>query len=224
MDLGDRMKSYEDVWRQYLPIRMPLIIRVDGRTFHTFTRNLDRPFDLRFAEAMQLTAAFLVAEIQNAQLAYVQSDEISILLVDFHNFDTEQWFRGNLQKIVSLSASLATVGFNSSYGSTQATFDSRAFILPTAEVNNYFFWRQQDATRNSIQMVGQANFSHKQLHKQSCTDIQEMLFQKGINWNDLPTWQRRGAAADAAGIDLEIPVFSKDHNYVERFLQVEETP
>ena len=76
-----------------------------------------------------------------------------------------------------------------------AMFDARCFNIPKEEVTNLIYWRQLDATRNSIQMVGQANFSHKELQNKSCNDIQDMLHeQKGINWNDYPTVCKRGTA------------------------------
>jgi tRNA(His) guanylyltransferase len=224
MDLGDRMKAYENVWRFYLPIRMPLIIRVDGKAFHTFTRKCAKPFDGTLANTMIVAAQGLLQEVQNSRMAYVQSDEISILLVDYDNFNTEQWFGGNLQKVVSVSASIATaifnVEWNKYHNDVTAMFDSRAFVLPREEVTNYFIWRQQDATRNSIEVVGQAHFSHKQLHKKNCGDIQEMLFkEKCINWNNLPTWQKRGAVVTKEDTDGEIPIFTQDREYIERYLE-----
>lgn len=227
--LGDRMKNYEDCFRFTLPGRMPLILRIDGRAFHTLTRGLDKPFDQRFSDAMLFTASMLCEEIQGAKLAYWQSDEISILATDYDTLTTQAWFDKNLQKVVSVSASLAAASFNDDFCPPRsATFDSRAFVLPKEEVCNYFLWRQQDATRNSINSVGQSKFSPKQLHGLSTDKVQDLLFrEKGINWNDLPIWQKRGACVvkNAEGqwaVDYEIPLFSKDRNYVNRFVDIGE--
>lgn len=235
-DLDIRMKSYEKVTDQKLIRRMPVIVRLDGRSFHTFTRGLKKPFDDILIDSMQQTALYLCKNVQNCVLAYTQSDEISLLLIDYKNFDTQPWFDNRIQKIVSISAALATTKFKEAFenniekfgyknipdwdmGGTSGWltgqqqedlkyiqnlyfaienkyrgFDSRCFNLSKDEVANYFFWRQQDCIRNSIQMVGQANFSHKELQNKSCNQIQDMLMErKGINWNDLPIYQKRGS-------------------------------
>ena len=105
-----------------------------------------------------------------------------------------------------------------------AMFDARAFNIPESEVCNYFIWRQQDATRNAIQMLGQAHFSHKELNGKSCNDIQDMLFtQCGINFNDMPVEFKRGVCAcknDSFRIDENIPIFTQDREYIERFVWV----
>lgn len=226
--LGDRMKGYENAFRIHFSRRLPIIIRVDGKAFHTFTRGCERPFDAMLGATMDAAATALLEAVQDARLAYVQSDEISLLLINYNRFTSQAWFDCNLQKMVSISASAATAGFNRCWHSINennaaAHFDSRVFIIPEAEVNNYFIWRQQDATRNSIQMVGQDNFSHKQLHEKSCSDIQEMLFtQKGINWNDFEAYWKRGRVVTKEGVDRNIPIFSQDRSYIEKFLEIEE--
>lgn len=236
--LGDRMKKYyEDAYRIYLPRRMPYIIRLDGKSFHTFTRNLEKPYCEEFANVMINTAWLLLdskdanLKIQNAKLAYIQSDEISILCTDYDTLTTEAWFQKNLQKIVSISAAIATAHFNKvkrlelPSKSELGVFDSRVFVLPKEEVANYFIWRQIDATRNSIQGLGQKYFSHKELHKLSCNEIQDKLFkEKDVNWNEVPTMFKRGACivtankGSLADVDLEVPIFSEDRNYIERFV------
>jgi len=247
-NLGDRMKGYENINRYYLTRRMPCIIRVDGKAFHSFTKGFDRPFDHILNKSMQETAKYLCEKIEGCKLAYGQSDEISLLLTDYDNLNTCAWFDKNIQKIVSVSASLATLGFNKNYrfwqgGSSklvygnrldQALFDSRVFVIPKEEVCNYFIWRQQDATRNAIQMVGQANFSHKQMHSWNCNQIQEELFtQKGINFNDYPVHQKRGycvikeeyekdnAKRTCWVVDNQIPIFTQDRNYIEKFIYID---
>lgn len=278
--LGDRMKNnYENITRYYLTRRMPVIIRVDGRSFHTFTKGFKKPFDDVLVKTMQDTMKYLCENIQGCVLGYTQSDEISLVLTDYAELTTDAWFGNNLQKMCSVSASMATLAFNKFFsGRVQefmydccdefgddilpekqndyelahnvyfkkfnaAMFDSRVFTIPKEEVCNYLIWRQQDATRNSIQSVGQANFSQKELHGKSCNDIQDMLMtQKGINWNDYATTLKRGSccikvddgltAYDEAGnicgytkrskwvIDNEIPIFSQDRNYIERLINV----
>nr|DAV02773.1 MAG TPA: tRNAHis guanylyltransferase [Bacteriophage sp.] len=272
--LGDRMKNnYENISRYYLTRRMPIIIRIDGKSFHTFTKCFKKPFDDILVKTMQDTMKYLCENIQGCVLGYTQSDEISLVLVDYAELTTDAWFGNNLQKMCSVSASMATLAFNkaftrniskqskrfyteyleekdASYIETLeiamnkgAMFDSRVFTIPKEEVCNYMLWRQQDATRNSILSVGQANFSHKDLHGKSCNNIQDMLMtQKGINWNDCATTLKRGSCCikvddglaqyDEAGnicgytqrsqwiIDNEIPIFSQDRNYIERLINV----
>ena len=255
-DLGNRTKGYENINRNYLMKRNPIIIRLDGKAFHTFTQGFKRPFDKILIETMQETAKYLCENIQGCKIAYTQSDEITLLLTDYEKIDTQGWYEYNIQKIVSISASMSTLAFNNIFNkivfesslsleehkvylsklSKGALFDSRVFSIPKEEVCNCFIWRQQDATRNSIQMVGQANFSHKELHKKSCDDIQEMLFQKGINWNDLDTYLKRGSCIikekyvkdTGSGeiyrtrwiVDKDIPIFTKDRDYIDKYVFV----
>lgn len=273
ISLGDRMKNnYENISRYYLTRRMPVIIRIDMKSGHTFTKGMEKPFDTIFVKSMQDTMKCLCEKIQGCVLGYTQSDEISLLLIDYENINTDAWFGNNLQKMCSVSASIATMAFNNAYdrnfsewwdahteelvkGSPQidelydmywaksgtALFDSRVFTIPKEEVCNYFIWRQQDAIRNSIQSVGQANFSPKELHKKSCKDIQDMLIeQKGINWEEYSTTLKRGSCyfkfddfdydLDEHGnacnfedcsfwlLDENIPVFSEDRTYVEQLV------
>lgn len=215
-DLGNRMKTfYEEIPKTRLMRRCPVICRIDGKAFHTFTRGFKRPFDEVLIKTMQETAQYLCGNIQGCQLAYTQSDEISLLLIDYQRFETSAWFDYEVQKMCSISASMATMAFNRIFSETVsdlkvddtkpigryfeaaysgAMFDARVFNIPREEVTNYFYWRQLDASRNSIQMVGQANFSHRELQYKSCNDIQDMLMtQKGINWNDFLTYQKRGS-------------------------------
>jgi len=204
--LGDRMKSfYEDRTRISLQRRTYTIIRIDGKAFHTYTKGLKRPFDVGLIADMDATAAYLCKNIMGAKLAYVQSDEISVLLTDFDDLGTQAWFDNNLQKMASIAASMATSEFNrlrlkrdlsilEDVGQFKmAMFDARVFQIPTlTEVMNYFIWRQQDATRNSISSVGQSLYSHKELNGVSGDQKQEMIFQKGINWNDYSYREKRG--------------------------------
>jgi tRNA(His) 5'-end guanylyltransferase len=280
-DLAERMKGYEKRNRYYLQRRMPVILRLDMRAGHSFTKGFKRPFDEVFIKSMQNTAKYLCENIQNCKLSYQQSDEITLLLVDYDKLNTDCFFDYRVDKLCSITASMATMAFNkffenyvdeyrfskwdgvSNYEDDTweyiqtllnavdkgAMFDARCFNIPKEEVTNNFYWRQLDASRNSIQMVGQANFSHKELQNKSCNDIQDMLMtQKDINWNDLPIYQKRGSCCtknkvvvesdgvmaiaqlrDASKlenewiIDADIPIFKgKGREYIDRLVFVGE--
>lgn len=267
--LGDRMKGYENISRNYLTRRVPVIIRLDGKAFHTFTKGMVKPFDSVLTKAMQETMKYLCENIQGCVLGYTQSDEITLVLTDYATPQTDAWFGYNIQKMSSISASMATIAFTKAFQLAsiefwrklepddvegwkldkiyrdkvgKAFFDARVFSIPKEEVVNCLIWRQQDATRNSIEAVGQANFSHSQLHKKSCNEIQEMLWsEKGINWNDFPTEVKRGSCCVKKEIetvmddpmnfgkiisvrrhkwvvDQDIPIFTQDRDYIEILL------
>ena len=255
-NLGDRMKeNYENRYRISLTRRTPVIVRIDGKAFHTFTKFFKRPFDTVITKTMIQTAKELCENIMGCQIAYSQSDEISLLLLDNKKLTSQAWFDNNLQKIVSVSASLATMAFNKHFKIyaeeasladieerndivhynlykrqfDNALFDARAFNIPEAEVCNYFIWRQQDATRNSIESVGHVYFTNKQLHGITCNEIQEKLFQeKNINWNDYPITCKRGFCIKKKYsentehgewiIDEAIPIFTQNREYIEDLL------
>ena len=261
--LGTRMKEYEAVSKNHLMRRTPVIIRLDGRAFHTFTRGLDKPFDSDFVTMMQQTMLHLCENIQGCVLGYTQSDEITLVLVDYQNRDSCAWFDNQVQKIASISASMATLYFNrelsemlrdleedlaaANYSLPQAhmyetnskkydkwydkeyraLFDSRVFNLPQYEVINNLIWRQQDATRNSINSVAQSLFSHKELQGISSKDLQDkMLTERDVNWNDYPTHLKRGCCAikDSEGkwvLDINIPIFTEDRDYIDRLVFLE---
>lgn len=218
--IGDRMKAqYEDRTRSYLPRRTYTIVRVDGKAFHSFTRHMKRPYDQDLMTAFDNTSARMLKELMGAEFAYTQSDEISFLLTDFAKPNTEAWFDGNLQKIVSIAASMATVYFNTEMGGTHAMFDARAFTIPDyIEVENYFIWRQQDAVRNSILMLAQNYYSPKEMHGQNCSVLQDMIHAKGDNWNDHPVRFKRGGFVYydrtiqpyPAWVTAECPIFTSD--------------
>lgn len=193
--LGERMKVYyEDRTRFFLPRRTYTIIRLDGKSFHTYTRDLSRPYDGQLMLDMISTMQFLCENIQGVCFAYTQSDEISLLLVDFATIKTDAWFDGNVQKMASVSASIATAKFNELRPGKLAFFDSRVFTIPdSVEVMNYFIWRQKDATRNSISTAAQAYFSSKQLINKTSNEMQDMLWTEyGVNWNDYDPRFKRG--------------------------------
>ncbi len=223
MSLGDRMKRYEGAFSHTLPRRIPVIIRVDGKAFHTFTRRrFGRGWSAEFSRMMAHVALSSLREIQGCSLGYVQSDEISFLLTDYRTISTDAWFGNEINKMVSVSASLASSVLSQMTGD-RVQFDSRAFSVPQDEVCNYFIWRQRDATRNAILMAGQEYYSHNQLHGKSCTEIQEMLFtEKGVNFNDYPVMRKRGIVVIDDGIVYEPPSFSEDRGYIESKVYIRE--
>ena len=271
-ELGKRMKEYyEDIPKTKLMRRTPVAIRIDGKAFHTFTRGFQKPFDEVLIKSMQKTMKYLCENIQGCVLGYTQSDEITLILVDYKNLNSAAWFDYEVQKMCSIAASMATMAFNKFFAEEVdiynsnpnnsgiqanryitaklkgAMFDARVFNIPKEEVTNLIYWRQLDATRNSIQMVGQANFSHKELQNKSCNMIQDMLMtEKGINWNNYPTHQKRGSccikmyqidegswqshAEDKLmpngrtrwDIDTEIPIFKDEmRSYIDRLINFE---
>ena len=198
-DLGNRIKEqYENRTRYMLPRRTYTIIRLDGCHFKTYTRGLNKPFDKDLYEDIDNAIIAMLPQIQGAVFAYTQSDEISILLTDFATPGTDAWFDGNLQKMASVSASILTAEFNRNRlqrfvekrslnllrdDAPIAYFDSRVFTIPDRiEVMNYFIWRNQDCSRNSVSMVAQSKFSHKELHGKSTPQMHEMLHGIGVNW------------------------------------------
>lgn len=257
-NLGGRMKRSENVNRNYLMRRCPVIIRIDGKAFHTFTKNFQKPFDAILMQAMQETALALCKNVQGCILAYTQSDEISLLLIDYQELDSSAWFDYNIQKMASVTASMATLSFNQSFMrlvrdfkwncvsaedekrlevyekacDKGAMFDARCFNVPKDDVTNYFLWRQNDATRNSIEMVGFANFMQAEMHQKTCSEVKDMLFtQRGINWDKFPTSCKRGTCIvkrfvpeyrrDIWTKDTEIPIFKGEgRNYIDTLVFV----
>lgn len=228
LDIGNRMKQYERVSEYMLPKRIPVIIRIDGRAFHTVTRaKFGKNWSAVFVDYMIEVAKTVMRDIQGCNFCYCQSDEVSFLLTDYKTIKTECWFGYDISKLVSISASIASSVFSVRYGD-YLSFDSRAFSLPQDEVCNYFVWRQIDATKNAVQMAGREYFSHSELKNKTCNNIQEMLFQKKqINFNDYPIIRKRGfcVVRDKMGfpeVDMTIPVFSQNRDYVEHHVYVRE--
>ena len=265
-DLGTRMKTfYENIPKTKLMRKVPVAIRIDGKAFHTFTRGFEKPFDSILIKTMQETTKYLCENIQGCILGYTQSDEITLILIDYKKLTSSAWFDYEVQKICSIAASMATMAFNRLFlenvdnafqdefykrgldqGGTlsefqkleteyekyynkayKAMFDARCFNIPKEEVTNLIYWRQLDAARNSIQMVGQANFSHGELQHKSCNMIQEMLMtERGINWNDFPTHLKRGSCCvktpSGWHIDKEIPMFKGEYRaYIDELVYIE---
>lgn len=256
------MKGYEAAARTVLPRRMPVIIRCDGKAFHTYTRGCKKPFDETFGDVMLDAAKALVSNVQGTQLAYVQSDEISVLVHNYKRFNSEAWFNNQVQKMVSTAAGIVSSHFTANSwkiwcasdgfvlkNERPAVFDARAFIVPEEDICNYFLWRQQDATRNSIQMLARSLYSHKECDHKNTSELQEMCFLKGANWNDLEARWKRGVcirrkevdqdgdghrcvegcqhskSGDRLGnwhFDYNIPLFNEDSDYVNGYLFTEE--
>lgn len=265
-ELGKRMKEfYESVPKTRLVRRTPVAIRIDGKAFHTFTRGFEKPFDRVLMKAIQETMRYLCKNIQGCVFGYTQSDEITLILIDYQKLDSDAWFGYEVQKICSISASMATMAFNryfreliedccmtaprASFETRNvyidacergAMFDARCFNIPKEEVCNLIYWRQLDAIRNSIQMVGQAFFSSKELHGKSCNKILDMLHEeKNVNWHNFQTACQRGAAClkvaqrvNIAGtmdaistwdIDFNMPILKgDDRKYVDNLIYVKE--
>lgn len=271
-NLGKRMKDYESVPKTKLMRRTPVAIRVDGKAFHTFTRGFNKPFDDVLINTMQDTMKYLCENIQGCVLGYTQSDEITLILVDYKRLNSSAWFDYEVEKMCSIAASMATMAFNKAFhravedadlswkiGWTPqsveiqqehqnymktlrtaeakgAMFDARCFNIPKEEATNLVYWRQLDATRNSVQMVGQANFSHKELQGKSCEKIKEMLItEKGISWENFHpmykhgsccikvTTETDGVTRSSWEIDKNIPLFvGEGREYIESLIQSEE--
>ena len=278
-ELGTRMKTYyEQIPKTKLMRRTPVCIRVDGKAHHSFTRGFEKPFDNIYVKAMQQTMKYMCENIQGCVLGYTQSDEITLILVDYKTLESGAWFDYEVQKMCSVAASMATMAFNKAFEKAidkyveatayfgdfdveekyidrlyksldnGAMFDARVFNVPKEEVTNLIYWRQLDAIRNSVQMVGQANFPHKQLQGKSCNIIKQMLTeQKWIVWDELPVYLQRGScciksetettyAVEKDGevitgaierphwiIDQNIPVFKgEDREYINRLVYVGE--
>lgn len=179
--VGQRMKDYEKACRSYLDPDSWMVLRLDGRCFHTWTRGLERPYDVGLLDAMGATAQAVCEDISGSVLAYTQSDEISVLFTDTASEKTEAWFGGQIQKITSVSASVATAHFGRCYLDRRpATFDARVFVLPPDELGDYFNWRRADCERNAISMLSSFYFSHKSLIGKGLPQRREMLAEKGI--------------------------------------------
>lgn len=218
--LAARMKEYEQAARSTLTNRLPVIIRVDGKAFSSYTRGCERPFDVSFGDVMLDVAHELINSVQNAQVAYVQSDEVSVLLHSYKRLNSQPWFKNQVQKMCSVAASIASATFTANswkiwapkspatnpdlaralavHGAfvdnvRPAVFDARVFTVPERDVCNYFLWRQKDAMRNSVQMLARSLYSHKECQGKNRNALREMCLQKGKSWDDVDARWQRGA-------------------------------
>ena len=226
--LGDRMKGYENVTRGFLMKKTPVIMRIDGRHFHTVTRMMNRPYDHNFHKAMVDTCVDLFVDVQGSKFIYSQSDEISILMTDWDKLTSEQWFGGNIQKIVSIGAAVASASFMKATG-IYVNFDARVFNLPREEVVNYFIWRQKDAMRNSVSTYAQHLLGHHRCQNKSSIQLRNEMQWEGLIWDQQPSWTRQGFAIynkpgmydpsqSYTAIDKELPIFTQDRQFIERYL------
>lgn len=224
-DLALRMKScYEDPYRIRLTRRTPVILRLDGKGFHSLTRQCQRPYDENLRNCLCFAACRLCQEVQGAKCAYVQSDEISILVVDFARLDTQAWFDNNLQKMVSVAASICSVAFSMRFGAP-AYFDCRAFNIPREEVVNYFIWRQKDGERNGVMMLAQVYYTPEQLFGKPLARVQEMIRQAGEDWARMPEGFRNGHLVlhtEKGWQAAPAPLFPQNRQIIEELLQPEE--
>lgn len=228
-ELGDRIKTYyEDALRVHLPRRTHVVLRIDGRSFHQFTRGLERPYCRPLADALDAAALAVCRDAMGATFAYGQSDEYSFLLTDLEGEKNQMWFDGNLQKIVSVAASVFTAAFARAFASDKlATFDCRALVIAQpAEVEKYFIWRQLDASANSLNMLASAHYSHAELLGKSEANKHDLLHAKGLNWAKEPADFKRGRAVrrNEAGewmVDREIPIFQRDVSFLRGILRMD---
>lgn len=218
--LGDRMKDYEAAWVRQLPPRLPIILRVDGRAFHTVTAKAKKPFDEAVTAAMVETTARLVKEVAGCQFAYHQSDEISLFVHPYKKFETQAWFGGNVDKMISIAASVASVTFSRLFGQ-DVEFDARVFVLPEAEVHNYFLWRQRDAIRNSISSLARYLTGPSKVHGLGSAALIELCDLVGTPWTSLDVAHRLGTVVDRNGLVL-YPDFSVATDFTKPYLTVEE--
>ena len=263
-ELGKRMKKYENQSDRQLVKKQPVIIRVDGRSFHKFAKKLNKPFDDILIDSMHDTMLYLCRNVGGCVLGYCQSDEISLLLQDYKNEETQPWFEYRINKLCSVTAAMATLAFNRAFENyvsdfyntcsdskalfeeneerlktlfdccdKGAVFDARAFTLPFNEVTNYFYWREADAMRNSIEIIGHHYFTPKELYKVNTDGIKKMLFEKGIDYDNIPIYKQRGVCCfkskmpsigyggksvlrTAWVLDIDIPVFKgSGREYIE---------
>lgn len=264
-DLGSRMKEfYENIPKTKLMRRTPVAIRIDGKAFHTFTRGFKKPFDDILIKAMTDTTEYLCKNIQGAKFGYSQSDEITLILIDYQTLNTSAWFDYEVQKICSIAASMATLKFNMAFkeailneewewknsltpqsveiqeahnnyiatlkkaAQKGAMFDARCFNIPKEEVANLIYWRQLDAMRNSVQMVAQANFPHKELQGLNQEALKGKLhLEKNIIWDNYPVYKQRGTAVykSTSGewiVDKCMPILKENWDYIRNLINIGE--
>lgn len=212
------MKEYEAraTGHSLLP-GLPVAVRIDGRAFHTFTMGCDKPFDLVLSESFRHATQVLVKE-SGAIIGYTQSDEISLILYQ-PDYKSQLFFDGKEYKLTSVLASIATAAFNQMWlmktarrpgaqglqDVKMATFDCRVWEVPNKmEAVNTLLWREKDARRNSVSSAAQSVYSDRELHGKSSKEQQEMLLQKGINWEDYPKWAKTGTFYRRQTVEREL--------------------
>lgn len=220
MNIDDRMKMYEKTYQTDIPRRMPVVMRLDGKTFHSVAKNCKKPFDESLWSAIVEATKELLEEC-HARVAYQQSDEVSLLFIDYNKFDSDQWFGGNVQKMVSVSAAIMSAHFSKKWGVRMGYFDSRVMAIPERDVLNYFVWRQQDAMRNAVAMAARNEFSQKELHGKGVYEQESMLQRKGVRFEEYPEDFRMGTVITKEG-HHPAPLFTQERDFLKKFLAVEE--
>jgi len=232
-EFGDRMKEYEAVPKRQLMRRIPVIIRVDGKAFHSFCKRFEKPHDEFLHDTLNSVMQHLCQNIQGAKFAERHSDEISILVTDYDRIGTSAFFDYEVDKINSVVASMTSTvfckhlmaGHSLNFNEQWPNFDCRCFNIPEHEIPNYLWWRMGDGKRNSISMLAQSKFSHKELMNKSCNEMQEMLYQKQINWANLPQGQKIGYICIRRKRNKPIPAGPNEGQIVERSVwEIEESP
>ena len=219
MNIEDRMKFYEKTYQTDIPRRMPVVIRLDGKCFHSLAKNCEKPFDAKLWKSI-VKATQAVLEETHARVAYQQSDEVSLLLIDYNKFDSQPWVGGNIQKMVSITAGIMSATFSAEWGKA-GYFDSRVMAISERDIENYFVWRQQDAMRNAVAMAARTQFSQKQLHEKHIEEQKAMLGTKGFQFSDYPADFRMGTIITEREHHVA-PLFSKEKDFLKKFLSVEE--
>ena len=217
MNIGERIKKYEACSKGTLLPRGYVVIRVDGKAFHTFTKYAQKPFDERLINAMVDAGQKCASEMQGFKIGYHQSDEFTFILSDLDSYETELWFNRDVQKLCSITASMFTAYFNDFYNSNGAIFDARVFNVPDEDVPNVLIWRQRDWERNSIQMLAHSIFSHKELNGKKRSDMHEMLHTKEVNWAELSNRLKNGTLILKNGKKI---CEKFDYNFIQELLNV----
>lgn len=244
--MGNRFKAYEAASSMHMIPGIPKIIRLDGKAFHTFTKGCEQPYDWNIMSAMAAGAVAVMKEIGgSARLAYIQSDECSIVLNDKPRIESSPWFDNNLVKMATVSSSIMSVNFSWAYyealassgsqaGSVEfkpAYFDARIFPVPNVwEMHNAILWRQFDAIKNSKSQYARHYFSQKQVHEKNGEQkVQMMKDQHGFDWHTAPTWTKHGIVVRRGTmgkfeIDMNIPEFKVDKDYLAKIYEVPADP
>ena len=241
-DFDKRMKRYEEVTDIKLMRRCPAVIRIDGSSFHVFTKGMKRPFDDIFRKTMQDTMMGLCKEIPGCVFGYTQSDEITLILVDYQSLEAEAWFDYRVSKLISISASKAARLFNKFFMDNvaemaddetfkryskkfnKADMDARVFNIPVDDVVNNVLWRQKDAAKNSIASVAQSLYPQKELNGIKSKDLKvKILTEKGIDWDAMKPEYKWGTACRRVDgkwtIDYDMPMLSDDRDYLGKLIR-----
>lgn len=234
--LGNRIKAYESVSKPLLTRRSPVFVRVDGKAFHTFTRGCNKPYDQDLIDCMVYATKMTAKEMQGFELAYTQSDEATFMLWDFRELETQPWFGYELNKVVSITASLFTAHFNAEWqrifqskyvvntpeyhqqrenANKLALFDARAFNVPKDDWPNVFIWRQRDWERNSVQMLARSLYSQKKLYGKSTEELKELCKLLDKDWEKQSDQHKYGTFVSESGDAISLRLNYDDYTRLE---------